>query len=85
VRNYCSGILILLLTFLGFHELHAQEGLKSVEGVVVDSTGLGMKDASVRLVSNADTMSTTTDENGFYRFRNIKGKNLNISYSMLGF
>lgn len=85
MRNYCSGILILLLTFLGFHELHAQEGLKSVEGVVVDSTGLGMKDASVRLVSNADTMSTTTDENGFYRFRNIKGKNLNISYSMLGF
>jgi len=85
VRNYWSSILILLFTFLGLPELQAQVDLKTVEGVVADSTGLGIKGASVRLVSHLDTMSAITDENGFYKFNNVKGKNLNISFSMLGF
>ncbi len=63
----------------------SQESSKSIEGLVVDTTGLGIKGASVRLVSQSDTLSTTTDKNGFYSFNNVKGKNLNISISMLGY
>lgn len=86
MRNYLICVLILLLTLFSLQVANAQRvELKSVEGVVTDTTGLGLKGASVRLVSQLDTLTTNTDENGFYKFINIKGKNLNISFSMLGF
>lgn len=85
MRDYLISIFFLVFTLISIQEVNAQEILKSVEGVVVDSTGLGIKGASVRLVSSLDTMSTTTDDNGFYKFNNIKGKSLNLSYSSLGY
>jgi len=85
VRNYLISIAVLLLTLLNLQDANAQVDLKSVEGVVTDTSGMGLKGASVRLVSQLDTMTTTTNENGFYTFSNVKGKNINLSFSMLGY
>lgn len=67
------------------HGLYAQTPLRSIEGLVVDTTGVGMKGVSVRLISSLDTLSSETDENGFYQFGNIKGNMINVSYSMIGY
>lgn len=85
MRNICS--ILAFITFILVHsgELFGQSAGRQVEGLVVDTMGLGLSGASVRLVSSVDTISTTTDDNGFYRFRDIKGKYLNISFSMLGY
>ncbi|VTP96991.1 carboxypeptidase-like regulatory domain-containing protein [Sphingobacterium daejeonense] len=85
MRNYLISIAVLLLTLLNLQDANAQVDLKSVEGVVTDTSGMGLKGASVRLVSQLDTMTTTTNENGFYTFSNVKGKNINLSFSMLGY
>jgi hypothetical protein len=85
VRNYLLSIAVLLLTLLNLQDANAQVDLKSVEGVVTDTSGMGLKGASVRLVSQLDTMTTTTNENGFYTFSSVKGKNINLSFSMLGY
>ncbi|MGO3164126.1 MAG: carboxypeptidase regulatory-like domain-containing protein, partial [Sphingobacteriaceae bacterium] len=85
MRNICSIVFFILLILTSLGDLFGQGRGRDVEGLVVDTTGMGMSGASVRMVSAVDTMSTTTDDNGFYRFRNIKGKHLNISFSMLGY
>src|SRR5690606_4701339 len=78
-------MVVLLLILLNPPEANAQVELKSVEGVVTDTSSFGLKGASVRLVSPYDTLTTTTNDNGFYKFVNVKGKNLNLSFSMLGY
>ena len=85
MRKFCYLVTFISIFISGLGELHAQGALKSVEGLVVDTTGLGLKGVSVRLVSDHDTLSTTTNSNGFYKLSKIKGKHLNITYSMLGY
>ncbi|GGH19615.1 hypothetical protein FAZ19_10610 [Sphingobacterium alkalisoli] len=63
----------------------AQATNKSFYGNVVDSTGAPLKSVSVRLNTNLDTVTQVTDEKGWYKFKNIKGNNLYITYSMLGY
>ncbi|WP_140938247.1 TonB-dependent receptor [Sphingobacterium lumbrici] len=71
----------LLTTNSGF----AQSANKTFYGTVVDSTGTPLKSVSVRLTTALDTITQMTDEKGQYRFKNIKGNNLYITYSMLGY
>ncbi|WP_312139169.1 outer membrane beta-barrel protein [Sphingobacterium sp.] len=78
-------ILTVLMVCLSISpKLHAQEGARSIEGLVVDTIGMGLKGVSVRLSSTADTIVVTTNANGFYRINKIKGEHISVTYSMLG-
>ncbi len=78
-------ILTIALVCLSFSpNLLAQERTRSIEGLVVDTIGMGLKGVSVRLSSTDDTVAVMTNANGFYRIDNIKGEHISVTYSMLG-
>ncbi len=81
--NYFLPLVFLCLTSL--LRLSAQEQLRSIEGLVVDSVGMGLKGVSVRLSSAKDTLVVTTNNDGFYKINKIKGESFSITYSMLGY
>lgn len=85
MRSQILIVLIHVLSLFSIASAFAQTPSRTVEGLVVDSTGLGLKGVSVRLVSSLDSMTTSTNKDGFYTFTNVQGKNLHITYSMLGF
>lgn len=64
------------------NQVYAQN---SVYGRVLDITGKPLKSVSVRLTSESDTLSQITDFLGNFNFYNLKGRNLSITYSMLGY
>ncbi len=74
----------MLLFSTVFLKAYAQENHRSIEGLVVDTSGLGLKGVNIRLVGEQDTLKTVTDNNGFYQLKGINGKVVNISYSMFG-
>ncbi|MFZ4261298.1 TonB-dependent receptor [Sphingobacterium sp. HJSM2_6] len=84
MRYVYPCLLILILTTIGYGQVYAQK-LNRIEGIVVDSLGVGLKGASVRLVSSLDTVSVLTNEHGFYTLSKIKSRNVSVTYSMLGY
>lgn len=56
-----------------------------VYGKVLDRVGKPLKSVSVRLTSESDTLRQTTDFLGNFYFRDLKGKNISLNYSMLGY
>lgn len=85
MRNFYSLWLALLLFTLASSTAVAQEKARSIEGLVVDTLGLGLKGVNIRLISSQDTLFVRTNDDGFYRIPHIKGKSVNVSYSLLGF
>lgn len=75
-------LLILFFSFLGFSQNY------SVKGVVKDEKELEIAFANVVLQDVQNTsllLGTTTDENGFFKFSDLKPKTYNLTISFLGF
>jgi len=66
-------------------ESQAQLKKKEVYGFVVDVEGIPMKGVNVRLTSSVDTMLLSTSKTGYYMFREVRGINIKVTYSMLGY
>lgn len=66
-------------------ELVAQTADRQIQGYVIDTASVRMQGVTVRLISEYDTLVTSTSGAGFYEFEKVKGKNVQISYSMLGY
>ncbi|MFD1769950.1 outer membrane beta-barrel protein [Sphingobacterium suaedae] len=62
-----------------------QTVVKQIQGYVLDTADTRLSDVTVRLTSTLDTLTTTSSGAGFYTFKGVRGSNIRISYSMLGF
>lgn len=74
-------IFILICQFIG-NSIFAQN---SIVGEVKDHLGNPIKSVSVRIITSIDTMSCSTDLNGEYKFKLIKGQFVYLTFSMLGY
>ena len=76
--------LVLLFCFLFFsHHAFAQQP-RDVSGAVTDTLG-AVPGVTIKLISNADSIVTTSDIKGMYRFAAVKAKNFKITVSGLGY
>ncbi len=79
--------ILLLLAILFVNQLFAQSA-REVGGMVKDSTGAGIMGASVRLVpigGSPDSMSTRTNQDGVFIFKNVRTPAFILSISSLGY
>ncbi len=58
---------------------------RQVSGIVKDSTNQSIIGASVTLTSSADTLRTSTNEDGIFVFRNVKSWVFKLNVSSLGY
>jgi len=70
---------------LGTLDLHAQAVSRQIQGYVIDTASVQMEGVTVRLTSEIDTLVTSTSSAGFYEFGSVKGTNIRIAFSMLGY
>lgn len=85
MKHIISVVFFLILCFGVICESQAQASRgKIVEGMVVDSLGMGLKGVNVLLTSALDTLYTVTNNQGTYRLRGIKSSLVHLSYTMLG-
>jgi hypothetical protein len=82
--------LFFLIIFLFAGQLFAQapQTGREVSGVVQDTTGTGVLGATVKLIpinSSKDSLSTRTNIDGVFVFKNVKTSQFTISVSSLGF
>ncbi|TJZ59767.1 TonB-dependent receptor [Sphingobacterium olei] len=76
--------LILIFLFMGTGSIHAQTG-KIVQGMLRDSLSRIVAGASVLLVSDQDSLGTSSSQAGIYTFNNVKGNQFKIRIASLGF
>lgn len=84
-RYFVFQFAALLCLLLGSIVAHAQADTKQIQGAVLDTAGVALGGVTVRLTSTVDTVVATTSDMGRYRFRQIRGTDIRISYSMLGY
>jgi hypothetical protein len=79
--------LIATLFFVGLSSIgaKAQTEPRQIQGFVVDTAGTRLKGVTIRLTSTQDTVTATTSNAGYYRIKDVKGSDIRISYSMLGY
>jgi hypothetical protein len=76
--------LVLLFCFLFFsHHVFAQQP-RDVSGTVADTLGT-VPGVTIKLISAADSIVTTSDIKGVYRFAAVKAKNFKLTVSGLGY
>ncbi|MFC6103449.1 TonB-dependent receptor [Olivibacter domesticus] len=85
LKKTCCATHIIVLLVLGFCTPAAAQTGKSVNGVLRDSTGLSVIAASVKLISSVDTLQASSDVDGRFTFKNVKGTNFNLFITSLGF
>lgn len=83
----CFIVIVALVCIhvVGVSELQAQTADRQIQGYVIDTANVRMDGVTVRLTSEFDTLVTSTSSAGYYEFTPVKGKNVQISYSMLGY
>lgn len=84
LKKVCSTLVIAFFA-LGFCAPASAQTGKSVNGVLRDSTGLSVIAASVKLISQTDTMQASSDVDGKFIFKNVKADNFKLSITSLGF
>ena len=61
------------------------QNTREVSGTVIDSVKQPVIAASIKLTSSQDTLTTLTDANGVFSFRNVKASQFLITVSSLGY
>jgi len=59
--------------------------LREISGIVKDTTDTGVPYASVKLVSGKDTISTGTNEDGIFVFKNVKSASYTLTIKSIGY
>lgn len=75
---------ILALSLFSFTIANAQI-LKSVKGVLQDSTGASIISATIKLTSQVDTLYSTSDIDGNFAFKNVRSDRFQILINSLGY
>ncbi len=77
-----SIVVFSLLAFCFCFNSYAQ---RDVNGVVGDTTKQTVPGAIVKLKSSVDSIIVTTDINGNFTFRNVKGKSFVLTIASIGY
>lgn len=79
--------MIATLFFMGLGSVgaKAQTEPRQIQGFVVDSIGTRLKGVTIRLTSTSDTITAISSNAGYYRFKDVKGTDIRVFYSMLGY
>lgn len=88
MRQYRYLIFLIgALFFVGLdaNVTQAQTAKRQIQGFVVDTVGTRLKGVTVRLTSTEDTIMAISSNAGYYRFKDIRGSDIRISYSMIGY
>lgn len=72
--------LLLSFGFPGFSQTH-----KRVEGTLSDENGAPIVGASVKLISDLDSVETSTGTGGLFLFRNIRAQRFALTVTSLGY
>lgn len=80
---YSIGIAVALFLLLGF-SAQAQTN-RQLSGTLVSKSGQNVAGASIKLVSELDSVHNSSDNLGFYNFRGLRGKNFQMTVSSLGY
>ena len=78
------SLLLSIFLFLCSSAGYAQNNNR-VNGYVVDSAKNAIKDANVILISDKDTLHSTTDEEGYFSFKKVKGDAFSLKISTTGY
>lgn len=78
-----QSLVIVALVLLGV-SAWAQAN-KQVSGTVKNRAGTAVAGATVKLTSEQDSIHTSTDEGGYYNFRNLKGSTFKLTFYSLGY
>ncbi|WP_316806024.1 outer membrane beta-barrel protein [Pedobacter agri] len=77
--------LTLSIFFLLFGKsLYAQNACK-VNGHVVDSTQKALENITIKLISDKDSILTTSDAKGYFSFAKVSGKQITVRIGSMGF
>lgn len=82
-----SSAAVVLVCFLVcyFHTAVMGQSGQRLSGQVRDTTQLGIPGANVRLIAGKDTLSTTTDSAGVFRFSNIRINRVALLVRSIGY
>lgn len=80
-KRYSFFLLVLLLCA---SNLFAQSNRK-VSGLVTDTSKVAISDANVMLVLGKDTLRTTTNSDGIFKFSNIKAEQFSLKVTITGY
>ena len=86
-RIAAAAILAFAVFFFVFHTVNAQQATTSLSGVVTDSSGALVPNASVTITreSTGQTLSTTTNSHGEYQFQQLAPGTWTVKVSASGF
>lgn len=76
---------LFLSLFLLFGVSAAAQTNKQVKGTLVDSTGQSIIGASIKLISDSDSLVTASDVDGEFEFRQVKSDAFLLTISSLGY
>jgi len=78
-----KGSIIIALILIGF-SLQAQTN-RQLSGTLRSKSGVAVSGASIKLVSEKDSVHSSSDAQGFYNFRNLQGVNFKMTVHSLGY
>lgn len=81
MNNFKNWVIVILLLVVS-NSSYAQ---RAVQGMLRDSSFRIASGASVKLISNGDTVGTSSSVGGLFRFDNVKGNLFKIKINSLGF
>ena len=77
--------LILLFALISISFLTQAQQTKEVRGTVQDTAGAVLIGVNVQLISDKDTLLTSTDHDGVFNFDNVGASEFRLTFSLLGF
>lgn len=85
LRTLRKGLLLFTtLLLICFTAAHAQTN-RQLSGTIKNKAGAALSGVSLKLVSEKDSVHTSTDNAGFFSFRNVQGVNFKLTATSLGY
>lgn len=78
-----KGSIFFALLLIGF-STQAQTN-RQLSGTLKNQAGAAVSGASIKLISETDSVHTSSDNLGFYNFRNLQGVNFKMTIHSLGY
>jgi hypothetical protein len=80
-----AAFVFVCLFIFCFNSAVKAQSARNLKGLVRDTTNLGLPGANVRLIAGKDTLTTTTDSAGVFKFANIRLNKISVVVKSLGF
>ncbi|HSU49787.1 MAG TPA: carboxypeptidase-like regulatory domain-containing protein, partial [Segetibacter sp.] len=78
-------LLLLTILFTSICISSFSQLSREISGLVVDTSGMPLPDVYVKLVAGNDSVTTTSNPSGFYRFQNVTFSSFKLVASIIGY